>query len=91
MNPFFNMMNNPMMNIIRQVQQIKQNPSQLASLLQQRGMINDQQAKDIQQMGGNFEQVGQYLMQNGKMPTNVQQYQGQVNQVQNLMNNSNGN
>ena len=91
MNPFFNMMNNPMMNIIRQVQQIKQNPSQLASLLQQKGMINDQQAKDIQQMGGNFEQVGQYLMQNGKMPTNVQQYQGQVNQVQNMMNNSNGN
>lgn len=86
MNPFFNMMNNPMMNIIRQVQQIKQNPNQLASLLQQRGMINDQQAKDIQQMGGNFEQVGQYLMQNGKMPTNVQQYQGQVNQVQNMMN-----
>lgn len=88
MNPFFNMMNNPMMNIIRQVQQIKQNPSQLASLLQQKGMINDQQAKDIQQMGGNFEQVGQYLMQNGKMPTNVQQYQGQVNQVQNMMNNN---
>lgn len=86
MNPFFNMMNNPMMNIIRQVQQIKQNPNQLATLLQQRGMINDQQAKDIQQMGGNFEQVGQYLMQNGKMPNNVQQYQGQVNQVQNMMN-----
>lgn len=86
MNPFFNMMNNPMMNIIRQVQQIKQNPNQLASLLQQKGMINDQQAKDIQQMGGNFEQVGQYLMQNGKMPTNVQQYQGQVNQVQNMIN-----
>jgi DNA-binding FrmR family transcriptional regulator len=37
-------------------------------------------------MGGNFEQVGQYLMQNGKMPTNVQQYQGQVNQVQNMIN-----
>ena len=88
MNPFFNMMNNPMMNIIRQVQQIKQNPNQLASLLQQKGMINDQQAKDIQQMGGNFEQVGQYLMQNGKMPTNVQQYQGQVNQVQNMMHNN---
>lgn len=79
------------MNILQQVRQIKQNPSQLAGLLQQRGMINEQQAKDIQQMGGNFEQVGQYLMQNGKMPTNVQQYQGQVNQVQNMMNNSNGN
>ena len=91
MNPFFNMMNNPMMNILQQVRQIKQNPNQLAGLLQQRGMINEQQAKDIQQMGGNFEQIGQYLMQNGKMPTNVQQYQGQVNQVQNMMNNQNGN
>lgn len=72
MNPFFNMMNNPMMNIIQQVIQIKQNPNQLAGLLQQRGMINEQQAQDIQKMGGNFEQIGQYLMQNGKMPTNVQ-------------------
>lgn len=86
MNPFFNMMNNPMMNILQQVRQIKQNPSQLAGILQQRGMINEQQARDIQQMGGNFEQVGQYLMQNGKMPTNVQQYQGQVNQVQDMLN-----
>ena len=65
MNPFY------MMNILQQVREIKQNPNQLASLLQQKGMINNQQA---------------YLMQNGKMPTNVQQYQGQVNQVQNMMN-----
>lgn len=88
MNPFFNMMNNPMMNIIRQVQQIKQNPNQLATLLQQRGMINEQQAKDIQKMGGNYEQIGHYLMNNGRMPTNVQQYQDQVNQVQNMMQNN---
>lgn len=85
MNPFFNMMNNPMMNIIRQVQQIKQNPNQLASLLQQRGMINDQQAKDIQQMGANYEQIGQYLMNNGRMPNNIQQYENQVNQVQDML------
>jgi pentose-5-phosphate-3-epimerase len=88
MNPFFNMMNNPMMNLIKQVQQIKQNPNQLATLLQQRGMINEQQAKDIQKMGGNYEQIGQYLMNNGRMPTNVQQYQDQVNQVQNMMQNN---
>ena len=80
MNPFFNMMNNPMINIVKQVQQIKQNPNQLATLLQQRGMINEQQAKEIQKMGGNYEQIGQYLMNNGRMPTNVQQYQNQVNQ-----------
>ena len=76
------------MNIIRKVQQIKQNPNQLATLLQQRGMINEQQAKDIQKMGGNYEQIGQYLMNNGRMPTNVQQYQDQVNQVQNMMQNN---
>jgi len=87
MNPFFNMMNNPMINIVKQVQQIKQNPNQLATLLQQRGMINDQQAKEIQKMGGNYEQIGQYLMNNGRMPTNVQQYQNQVNQIENMMHN----
>ena len=85
MNPFFNMMNNPMMNIMRQVQQIKQNPNQLASLLKQRGMINDQQAQDIQKMGTNYEQIGHYLMNKGRMPTNVQQYESQVNEVQNMM------
>ena len=81
------MMNNPVMNILNQVRQIKQNPSQLASLLQQRGMINEQQAQDIQKMGSNYEQIGHYLMNNGKMPTNVQPYQEQVNQVQNMMQN----
>ena len=89
MNPFFNMMRpNPMqnmMNIMQQVRQIKQNPNQLASLLQQRGLIDSNQVQDIQKMGGNYEQIGRYLMNNGKMPTNIQQYQGQVEQVQNLM------
>lgn len=87
MNPFFNMMNNPIMNVMRQVQQIKQNPNQLAGFLQQRGMINEQQAKEIQQMGSNYEQIGHYLMDNGRMPTNVQQYNGQVQQVQDMMQN----
>lgn len=88
MNPFFNMMNNPMINIMRQVQQIKQHPDQLATLLQQRGMINEQQAQDIQKMGGNYEQIGHYLMTNGKMPSNVQPYQNKVEEVQNMMNNT---
>lgn len=87
MNPFFNMMNNPIMNVMRQVQQIKQNPNQLAGFLQQRGMINEQQAKEIQKMGNNYEQIGHYLMDNGRMPTNVQQYNGQVQQVQDMMQN----
>lgn len=88
MNPFFNLMNNPIMNILKQVQQVKQNPAYLASVLQQQGMINEQQVKDIQQMGSNYEQIGHYLMNNGKLPTNVQSYQEQVNQVQNMMQNN---
>lgn len=94
MNPFFNPMMqgmtrmNPMQNVInvmQQVRQIKQNPNQLASLLQQRGMINENQAKEIEKMGNNYEQIGRYLMDNGKLPNNVQSYQGQVEQVQNMM------
>lgn len=76
---------NPMMQFIQQVYQIRQNPNQLANILQQRGIINQQQAMDIQQMGGNYEQIGQYLMRQGRMPNNVQQYSSQVEQIQNMM------
>jgi len=93
MNPFFNPMMmarmNPMqniMNVMQQVRQIKQNPNQLANLLQQRGLIDSNQVQEIQKMGGNYEQIGRYLMNNGKIPNNIQQYQGQVEQVQNMMN-----
>lgn len=80
MNPFFNpMMRNPMMQVMQQYQQIKQNPNQLGSFLKQRGIINDQQMKEISQMGGNYEQVGQYLMNNGTMP---QPSQDVINQAQ---------
>ena len=84
MNPFF-MFNNPMMQFISQVRQIKQNPNQLANLLQQRGMISPQQAQEIQKMGGNYEQIGHYLMNQGRMPQNVEQYQNQIDQIQNMM------
>ena len=92
MNPFFNSMAmqrmNPMqnmINIMQQVRHIKQNPNQLASLLQQRGMINESQARDIQSMGSNYQQIGRYLMNNGKLPNDVQSYQSQVEQVQNII------
>lgn len=88
MNPFFNLMNNPMINLLNQVRQIKQNPNQLASLLRQRGMINDAQAQEIQKMGGNYEQIGHYLMNQGRMPTDVSKYQNQVNQVSDMLDKS---
>lgn len=76
---------NPMMQVIQQYRQIRQNPNQLATLLRQRGMISDEQISQIQQMGNNYEEIGRYLMGNGKLPNNVQQYQGQVEQIQNMM------
>lgn len=76
---------NPMMQFIQQVYQIRQNPNQLANILQQRGMISPQQAQEIQKMGGNYEQIGRYLMNQGKMPSNVQQYQNQIEEIQNMM------
>ena len=76
---------NPMMQVIQQYRQIKRNPNQLANILQQRGIISPEQAQNIQQMGGNYSQIGQYLMNQGRMPTNVQQYQNQVEQVQNII------
>lgn len=84
-----NMMPAPMqrmMDIMQQYQQIKQNPEMLASFLQKQGMINEQQVKDIQSMGNNYQQVGQYLMQNGKVPSDVKSYENQVNQIQNYLN-----
>lgn len=75
------------MQIVNQVQQIKRNPNQLATLLKQKGMIDDNQFAEVSKMGGNYQQIGQYLMQQGRMPNNVQQYESQVNQVQNMMQN----
>lgn len=83
MNPFFTM--NPMMQIIQQVHQVRNDPSQLALVLKQKGIINDEQFAEVSKMGGNYGQIGQYLMRNGVMPNNVQQYQNQVNEIQRLM------
>lgn len=83
MNPFFNMMQrNPMMNMFQQIQQIRQNPNQLASLLQQRGLVTPQQAQEIQRMGSHYGQIGQYLMNQGTMPTNIPQ--NAIDQAQNI-------
>lgn len=77
---------NPMFQMMQQIMQIKRNPNQLASLLRQKGMIDDNQFTDISKMGGNYEQIGQYLMQNGRLPSNIQPYEQQVNQMQSAMN-----
>lgn len=74
-----------MMQVIQQYRQIKQNPNQLAALLRQKGMISEDQVSAISKMGGHYEQIGQYLMNQGCMPNNVQQYQGQVEQIQHMM------
>ena len=48
MNPF------AIMQVMNQFQQIRQNPNQLGALLKSRGLINDQQVRDISQMGTDF-------------------------------------
>ena len=81
MNPF------SIMQVVNQYKTIKQNPNQLVNLLQNQGIINNQQADDIKKMNGNYEQIGQYLMNNGRMPTNIQQrYQSDIGQIQNMIN-----
>lgn len=86
MNPFSAAMRpNPMQNMMRvmqQVQQIKQNPNQLGAFLKSRGVIDDAQAQEISKMGGNYAQIGQYLIGNGTMP---QPSQDMVNQAQQAM------
>lgn len=77
---------NPMFQMMQQIMQIKRNPNQLANLLRQKGMIDDNQFAEVSKMGGNYEQIGQYLMQNGRLPSNIQPYEQQVNQMQNAMN-----
>lgn len=74
-----------MMALVQQTRQIKENPSMLSDLLKQRGIISEQQAMDIRNMGSNYEQIGQYLIQNGKLPGNVQQFENQVNQIRDMM------
>lgn len=73
------------MAFVQQVRQVQQSPESLAGILQKQGMIDANQAKEIKAMGTNYEMVGQYLIQNGRMPSNVQSYEGQVSQVQHLM------
>lgn len=83
MNPFFSMMQrNPMMNVLQQVQQIRQNPTQLAGFLQQRGVISSQQAQEIKKMGSHYGQIGQYLINSGTMPGNIPQQT--LTQAQNI-------
>ena len=79
MNPF------AIMQVMNQFQQIRQNPNQLGALLKSRGLINDQQVRDISQMGTDYTKVGQYLMNNRIMPHPDQQA---INQAQQVMQNS---
>ena len=48
-------------------------------------MINEQQAADIQRMGNDYEKIGQYLMNSGRIPQNLSQFENAVNQVQKMM------
>lgn len=86
MNPFFaKLRSNPMFNFMQQYNQVRQNPQMLSQLLQQRGLIDERQAADIQRMGNNYEEIGRYLMKSGRMPNDIEKLEPTVNQVQNMM------
>jgi hypothetical protein len=87
MNPLFKnpIQMNPMQRIgqvVRDVQMLQQNPTQLGQYLSDHGMLDQSQLSEIQNM--NPVQVGQYLMQKGVMPQQgVQQaYQTMVPTIQ---------
>ena len=77
-----NLMN--IMNIVSQVKQIKENPNGIAQFLYNNGRIDQNQMKDIEKMGGNYEEIGQYLMNKGLMPNQQQlsTMQPYLNQIQ---------
>lgn len=78
---------NPLQNISQlrnQVRQLRQNPQGVADLLKQSGQISDAQYNDIKNMGGNFSQIGQYLLNSapqnmyGQIQQGVQNVQQQI-------------
>lgn len=73
MNPF-NVQNTPMtyfMNILKQARNLRNDPSQVASLLLDNGVIDQNTFQQIR--GKSPSQIGEYLMNNGLM--NQQQAQ----------------
>jgi hypothetical protein len=77
------------MQIIQQVQALRQNPNQMAQFLYERQAINRQQYEEMQRngIGGNPEAIGQYMMNHGMMNRQAVQdvYQNQALPIQNSM------
>jgi hypothetical protein len=70
--------------VINDVRMLQQNPSMLGKYLADRGVITQEQFKEIGNM--NPSQVGQYLMQKGVMPQqNVQQAFSILPNIQNKL------
>ena len=76
------------LNVVNQVKQIRQNPSAIGQFLYDNGRIDQNQAKEIDKMGGNFEEIGQYLMKQGYIPPQdkLQSSQPYFNQIQQQLN-----
>lgn len=64
-------MNNSGIDLVGMVNSLRTNPGELAQILYDNGKINVNQYNDIQQMNGNFSQIGQYLMNSGIMKQSV--------------------
>ena len=66
-----------MQQIIQNIQAIRQNPSQLGSLLYDKKIISKQQLDEMNQLGisGNPEAIGNYLMNRGAFTKEQLQYE----------------
>lgn len=71
------------MNLLQQIQMLKNNPSGIGQILYQNGKINQQQFGEIQKMTSP-EQITNYLLNNNVM--NNQQFNQLKNQAMQLMN-----
>lgn len=56
-----------LMQVASTVNKIKQDPSMLGRFLLDHGKINDSQLQEINKMGGNYDQIGNYLINNNIM------------------------
>lgn len=70
MNPLFmgtNSMMSKMQQVMSEYQKIKQNPDRLGKLLYDNHKIDKTQLEEISKYGGNYQSIGQYLINSGNI------------------------
>jgi len=78
-NPFGNMMN-----VMRQVRELQNNPKGVTDFLRNSGRLNEEQMKQIDNMNGDISQIGQFIL-GGAPQTSYSQIQNDVMAVNQRM------